>query len=139
MNTTIVKFPESTEVERDWGYEQTLVVASGKYAMKKLFLKKGKKGGLQFHMRKDEAIYVLHGKLIVRYEDEQGNLREKICGPGDYAHFPNGAVHQEEAIEDTLILECTTPHANDRVRVDSENEQKEFGLQTTREDEIKYL
>ena len=28
MNTKIVKFPESTEVERDWGYEQTLVVAS---------------------------------------------------------------------------------------------------------------
>ena len=107
--------------------------------MKKLFLKKGKKGGLQFHMRKDEAIYVLHGKLIVRYEDEQGNLKEKICGPGDYAHFPNGAVHQEEALEDTLILECTTPHANDRVRVDSASDQKEFGLQTTREDEIKYL
>ena len=47
--------------------------------MKKLFSKKGKKGGLQFHMRKDEAIYVLHGKLIVRYEDEQGNLKEKFA------------------------------------------------------------
>ena len=139
MDTKIVKFPKSTEVVRDWGYEQTLVVASGKYAMKKLFLQKGKKGGLQYHRRKDEAIYILQGKLIVRYEDEQGNLKEKICGPGDYAHFPNGAIHQEEAIEDTLILECTTPHANDRVRVDSMDHQRDFGLPTTEENQIKNL
>ncbi len=44
--------------------------------------------------------------------------KERVCGPGDVVHFPIGAVHQEEALEDTVILEVSTPFLNDRVRVE---------------------
>ena len=33
-------------------------------------------------------------------------------------------MHQEEALEDTIIIECSTPWLNDRVRV-----EEEFGLE----------
>jgi len=37
----------------------------------------------------------------------------------DVFHFPPGAIHQEEAITNCEILEASSPHFNDRVRIDS--------------------
>ena len=76
--------------------------------MKKLFIRKGMKGGLQYHMLKDEAVYIMQGKLLVRFEDTNGKIKNKILKSGDFVHFPNKSIHQEEAIEDYLI-ECSTP------------------------------
>ena len=39
--------------------------------------------------------------------------------PGSSLRFKPGCVHQEEALEDTLLIECSTPHFNDRVRMES--------------------
>ena len=139
-NKKSVKFPKSKIVERDWGYEKFLVISSSKFTMKKLFIKKGMKGGLQYHMLKDEAVFLLEGKMLIRFENEKnGKLESKILNPGDFVHFPNTSIHQEEALEDTYLIECSTPHANDRVRVDNKSEQQKYGLQTTTFDEIKIL
>lgn len=138
-NKILIKFPKSKKIERDWGHEELLVVSSKKYTMKKLFIRKGMKGGLQYHMLKDEAVYVMKGKLLVRFEDTNGKIKNKILKSGDFVHFPNKSIHQEEAIEDTYLIECSTPHANDRVRVDSSEDQEKFGLQTTKFEEVKIL
>ena len=45
-------------------------------------------------------------------------LREKVVETGSVVHFPPGLVHQEEAITDCEIIEASTPHFNDRVRVE---------------------
>ena len=97
------------------------------------------KGGLQYHRLKDEAVYVLEGKMIVRFEDKDGSITNKILLPGDFVHFPNLSIHQEEALEDTYLIECSTPHSNDRVRVDSTEDQRNFGLPTTQSNQIKIL
>ncbi len=52
-----------------------------------------------------------------------GNIEEKVLEAGDHFIFPTGLIHQEEALEDTVIIECSTPWINDRVRVEGE-----FGL-----------
>ena len=69
------------------------------------------------------------------------NIRiEKILKEGDSFRFPPGAVHQEEAITDCLIIEASTPHYNDRVRVEKEyGLTEEPGLQSTTKNEVKYL
>ena len=134
----IAQFPKAESVgERDWGEETLLVLASGKYSMKKLEIKAGKYGGLQYHRQKDEASYIVTGRMIVRYEDENGVLIDKEVGPGDWFHFPNGCIHQEIAITDVVRIEVSTPHFNDRVRVENIFGISNIaGLPTTDESEI---
>jgi hypothetical protein len=52
-------------------------------------------------------------------------------------HFSPGVVHQEEAITDCVLIEASTPHSNDRVRVE-ELYGLEFdgGLRSTALDEV---
>lgn len=132
------KFPEAQSVgERVWGEEILLVLSRGNYTLKKLITKAGKKGGLQYHRLKDEASYIISGKMILRYEDELGQLVERIVGPGEWFHFPAGCVHQEEAITDVERIEVSTPHFNDRVRMESEfGIETDQGLPSTNLDEI---
>lgn len=117
----VAKFPKAESVgPREWGEEILLVLASKKYSMKELRIEAGKKGGLQFHRIKDEASYVVSGKMLIRFENMDGQLEERVVGPGDFFHFPAGCVHQEEAITDVVRIEVSTPHFNDRVRVEHE-------------------
>ena len=110
---------------RPWGTEELLCHVPGKYMIKKLVVKKGAKGGLQFHRFKDEAGILISGKMIVRHENENGELIERLLSEGDVFHFPPGVVHQEEALSDCIIIECGTPYLNDRVRM-----EEVFGLGT---------
>ena len=104
---------------REWGSETLLHLAEGKWSMKKLFIKEGSKGGLHFHRLKDEAAFIVQGEMIVRHLDSQKKLIETILKAGDSIHFPPECIHQEEAITDCVLIEVSTPHANDRVRVES--------------------
>ena len=80
---------------------------------------------------------MISGKLLVRFDRGDGILNEKILLPGDCFHFPPGAIHQEEAIEDCVIIEASTPHFNDRVRVEDEYGIKaENGLPSTKTSDI---
>ena len=119
MKDKKVKFPKTRKVgKRDWGEEDLLCLIPKKISLKLLQLKKGKKGGLQYHHKKNECGYILSGKLLVRYDNGKGKLIEKILKKGDTFHFPPGAVHQEEALTNCKIIEASTPYFNDRVRVE---------------------
>lgn len=109
---------------RAWGEEVLLALVEGKYTLKRLEMNAGSKGNLQYHQKKDECGYLISGKLLLRYDDcKSGKLKEKILKQGDCFHFPPGCVHQEVAITDCVIIEVSTPHFNDRVRV-----EKDYGL-----------
>ena len=74
---------------------------------------------------------------LIKYDDGNGNLVEKILEPGDVSHYPPGAIHQEEALEDCYIIEASTNHFNDRVRCEElYNVEYVDGLPTTSEEEI---
>ncbi|MDB3961738.1 cupin domain-containing protein [Paracoccaceae bacterium] len=121
-------FPKVEDVgSRPWGKEEILVVVPGKYMLKKLTINKGSKGGLQYHRLKDECGVLISGKLLLRFDNGLGDLMEKIIQPGESFHFPPGVVHQEEALEDCVIIEGSTPHFNDRVRM-----EKYFGMSVTK-------
>ena len=98
------QFPKSSSVgERDWGKEILLVHSEGNFTMKKLLIKKGFSGGLQYHRKKDEAAYIISGILLVTYENEAGELVKKELREGNWLHFPKGSIHQETAISDVEI------------------------------------
>ena len=75
--------------------------------------------------------------MIVRHLDDDRNLVERTLGPGDVFHFPPGAIHQEEAVTDCVMIEASSPHFNDRVRVEEFFGITDWsGLPTTEPDEI---
>lgn len=124
--------------QRDWGEELMIHTCSGNFTFKLLKINAGMKGGLQYHRVKDECAYVVSGELLVRFDLHDGNgLVDKVFGPGDAIRFPPGLVHQEEALTDVVLIEASTPHLNDRVRVEKDYGFEDLGgLPTTYEDEI---
>ena len=125
---------------RNWGEEILIGLSPGNYSLKKLFIKAGKKGGLQYHHLKDETGYVVYGEMIIRHDDGFGNLVETIVKEGDSFRFPPNSVHQEEALTDCLVIEASTPHYNDRVRVESNYGLKvEPGLESTDKNDVKVM
>lgn len=133
-----VIFPKITNVgKRDWGKEDLLVLIPKKISLKLLELKKGKKGGLQYHHKKDECGFIISGKLLVRYDNGKGKLVKKILKKGQAFHFPPGAVHQEQALTNVKIIEASTPYFNDRVRVEKKyNLKPEKGLPSTKKRDV---
>jgi mannose-6-phosphate isomerase-like protein (cupin superfamily) len=105
-----------TRVEKPWGYE-ILWAHTDRYVGKILHIEPGHTLSLQYHERKHESIYVLRGRMIFRYRTEQGQLAEREMIAGDAQQVPTGMVHQFDALERTDVLEASTPHLDDVVRL----------------------
>jgi mannose-6-phosphate isomerase len=104
-------------IEKPWGYE--LVYAStDRYSGKLLFIKAGEQLSLQFHKKKDETIYVHSGRVEFEIGDPGKPIDTEVVAPGRAFHLPAGTVHRIRALEDTVILEVSTPELNDVVRLE---------------------
>ena len=105
-----------TRVDKPWGYE-ILWAHTDRYVGKILHIEPGQTLSLQYHERKHESIYVLRGRMIFRYRNEKGELAEREMIAGDAQQVPTGMVHQFDALERTDVLEASTPHLDDVVRL----------------------
>ncbi|HVS84676.1 MAG TPA: cupin domain-containing protein [Gaiellaceae bacterium] len=105
-------------VEKPWGWE--LIWASSEhYLGKVLFVRAGESLSLQFHREKDEAWYVQSGRAKLELGDVgQTLLDEEVVAAGASFRFPPGTVHRVTALEDTTILEVSTYHPDDVVRLE---------------------
>jgi mannose-6-phosphate isomerase-like protein (cupin superfamily) len=109
---------EPRKVDKPWGYELIWAVTDN-YAGKILFVKAGESLSLQFHNVKDESWLVQSGKARLELgEVGQKALSEEVIGAGAAFHYQPGTVHRVTAIEDTTILEVSTPHLDDVVRLE---------------------
>jgi len=61
---------------------------------------------------------VHEGRAALELGDVGGELVTVEIGPGDAFRYRPGTVHRITAVEDTLILEVSTPHLDDVVRLD---------------------
>ena len=109
---------EPRRVEKPWGHELIWALTDA-YCGKVLFVRAGHALSLQFHNVKEESWYVQEGKV----ELEIGAAGEaltttEIVGPGAAFHLRPGTVHRIRAIEDTHVLEVSTPHLDDIVRLE---------------------
>lgn len=104
-------------VEKPWGWE--LVWADTElYVGKLLFIRSGEALSLQYHERKDESWLVHEGRARLELGEPGGELEEVEIAPGDAFRYRPGTVHRVTALEDTLVLEVSTPHLDDVVRVE---------------------
>ncbi len=103
-------------VEKPWGHEVHWA-HTDRYVGKILHVKAGHALSLQMHNVKDETIYVYSGRL--QYEIERdGAMVTLDLRPGDSVRVPPRTVHRMTAVEDTEVLEVSTPELNDVVRLE---------------------
>ena len=105
-------------VDKPWGYELIWALTET-YCGKVLFVRAGHALSLQFHREKDESWYVQSGRARLELgEAGQEALDEEVVTAGACFHFRPGTVHRITALEDTTILEVSTPHLDDVVRLE---------------------
>jgi mannose-6-phosphate isomerase len=109
---------EPQKVEKPWGYE--LIWAETRtYVGKILFVRAGESLSLQFHRVKEESWLVQQGRAKLELGSAgDAVLREEVIGAGAAFHFLPGTVHRVTALEDTTIVEVSTPHLDDVVRLE---------------------
>ncbi len=101
--------------DKPWGHE-LLFARTDKYAGKLLHIKKGKRLSLQYHTEKKETMYILEGLveltigdviMIVGKKSQSINIKPKT-------------IHRVKALEDTIIIEVSTPELDDIVRLEDD-------------------
>jgi mannose-6-phosphate isomerase len=109
---------EPRRVEKPWGWELIWAVAEA-YVGKVLFVRAGQSLSLQFHREKDESWYVQSGRATLELGDVgDAVLNTEIVSAGACFRYRPGTVHRVTAIEDTTIIEVSTPHLDDVVRLE---------------------
>jgi len=109
---------EPRRVEKPWGWELIWAHADA-YVGKVLFVRAGHSLSLQFHREKDESWYVESGRAKLEL-GETGNavLKTEVVSAGACFRYRPGTVHRVTAIEDTTIIEVSTPQLDDVVRLE---------------------
>lgn len=104
-------------VPKPWGHE-VIWAHTSLYVGKILHIKAGHALSVQYHRQKDETIYVLSGEMIYRVADKEGDpLREISLKAGESFRNKPGFVHSMEAVTDCDLLEASTSHLDDVVRL----------------------
>jgi quercetin dioxygenase-like cupin family protein len=113
-------------VPKPWGHE-TIWAATDGYVGKILHIKAGQALSVQYHNVKDETVYLLSGELVYRVQEgdaRQGGeaarglaMKDMKLKRGEAFRISPGTVHQMEAITDCDILEVSTNHLDDVVRL----------------------
>jgi mannose-6-phosphate isomerase len=109
---------EPRRVDKPWGHE-LIWALTDVYCGKLLFVKAGHSLSLQFHREKDESWLVHSGRAKVELSNPgDAVLKGEIVGPGAAFRFHPGTVHRVTAVEDTTIVEVSTPQLDDIVRLE---------------------
>lgn len=106
---------------KPWGAE-TLWAHTPDYVGKILEILQGHSISIQYHNTKDETMHVFSGNGIINFytmmEDGDVTVRESIkVKSGDSVHIPPGQIHNVYAETDLIILEASTDHLTDLVRI----------------------
>ena len=94
------------KVDKIWGSEEW-IVNNSKYCGKILNLNKGFRCSIHYHKDKHETFYLLAGKVLLEIGDE---LKKIILEKGDVQTLEPGMKHRFTPLEDSKIIEFSTPH-----------------------------
>jgi mannose-6-phosphate isomerase len=111
-----VKF-EPERVEKPWGHE-LIWARTESYAGKLLHVRAGEALSLQYHERKDETLHLLSGELRFWTGSSPETLELTSFRQGESWRLRPGTLHRMEAVTDCDILEASTAHLEDIVRVE---------------------
>jgi quercetin dioxygenase-like cupin family protein len=72
---------------------------------------------VQYHEHKDETSYLLSGRLRLSQGSDPARLTVREVGPGEAWRNKPGVIHTIEALEDSVLVEVSTPELEDVVRL----------------------
>lgn len=99
-------------VDKPWGRE-VWYAHGDRYAGKILEVDAGHILSLQKHVVKHETLYLQSGRMRFTLGD-----RTFEWVPGQVIEIPPDTVHRMEALDDSVILEASTPELDDVVRLE---------------------
>ena len=99
-------------VDKPWGRE-VWYAHNDLYAGKVLEVTAGHLLSLQLHEVKHETLFLQSGRMLFTRGEDVFEWT-----PGETIEIPPGTVHRMEAIEDSVILEVSTPQLDDVVRLE---------------------
>ena len=102
-------------VQKPWGHE-TIWAHTDQYVGKVLHIKAGHALSVQYHNVKDETIHLLRGEMIYRVKQGEKLVELPLKAGESFRNTPH-TIHQMEAITDCDVLEASTPHLDDVVRL----------------------
>jgi mannose-6-phosphate isomerase len=103
-------------VSKPWGFEIWWAVGE-QYTGKLLHVEQGQRLSLQYHKHTDESCYVLSGRVRLTKEPSVEKLSTEEKSAGDWWRNRPGEIHSLEALETSSVLEASTPHLDDFVRL----------------------
>ena len=104
-------------VEKPWGWELVWAETES-YVGKLLHVRAGQSLSLQYHEVKDEAWLVQEGRASLELGEVGGELETVEIGPGDTFRYRPRTVHRVTAIDDLTVVEISTNHLDDVVRLE---------------------
>ena len=66
--------------------------------------------------KKTETMRLIKGKVILSLENDHGELEDILLMPGDCAEIRPKCIHRVTALEDSEIIEVSSPELDDVVR-----------------------
>ncbi len=105
-------------VPKPWGHE-VIWAHTDHYAGKILHIRAGERLSVQYHEVKDETVYLLSGQLIYRVwqTNEAAGPTDVGLRIGEAYRITPHTIHSMEAVTDCDVLEVSTPHLDDVVRL----------------------
>jgi len=102
------------KIEKPWGFE-IIWAKTDSYVGKLLHITSGSRLSRQYHVEKEETIYVLTG-VLYNY-DRDGNVQRIL--PGESFHVRPRQIHRFAAMEESNVelIEVSTNHLDDVVRL----------------------
>ena len=117
-------------INKPWGYE-LIWARSDKYVGKLIHISSGESLSRQYHVKKDESIFVMKGVLTLELGDES-MLQILTLKEGQSFRIAPYTVHRFIANdEDVDVIEVSTPELQDVVRISDKYgriETKDEGL-----------
>jgi mannose-6-phosphate isomerase-like protein (cupin superfamily) len=104
-------------IAKPWGHE-LLWAQTERYVGKILHIKRGEALSLQYHRVKQETIMVLSGRIALEHFRDGEPPRTTELLPRQPFQIDPGLRHRMTALEDTDILEVSTPEIDDVVRLE---------------------
>jgi len=105
-------------VDKPWGWE-LIFAETASYVGKVLHVARGKRLSRQYHRVKEETLYVVEGCILLE-TGPAGSETSTRVGKGEAFHVPPGTIHRFTAIEETDLVEVSTPHLADVVRLEDD-------------------
>ncbi|HSN53156.1 MAG TPA: hypothetical protein VLT32_00720 [Candidatus Sulfomarinibacteraceae bacterium] len=104
-------------VDKPWGHEE-IFAETASYVGKILFIRSGEALSLQYHEIKEETLRVLDGSLDLVLGPDLESLRTHHLTVGAVFHVAPGTLHRMAATSDCTLLEVSTNHLDDVVRLE---------------------